>query len=481
MLSRTKMTLVIAAGLMVLSLTACPVLAQDADTSPAAQPAAGPAPQALPPGAIPIPAGMDPAVAIQKMSQQKLMTMRAARMDAMRKIAEHIKGLRISSTTTVRDFVAENDQINAGLDTFIKGIKEARPARFFADGTCELDMEVKLVTVVQEIKSLHNRYYKGDKVKSTDIENIVNTTKETMIYETGSGAPGGQALVVAGPGPAPVAGGIPPIWTDLCTAQGRLMAVRAARVDSIRKLAERVKGLRINSNTTVRDFVAQSDEIRTSLDTYLNTSGRERGVVYHTDELIVDVTTEMTLRTVYEEIKSLHSRYYKGDKIKSTDFDEVIRTAKDTPITEIGSGVPPERYLKTAAAPQPAPAAAAPASARPQWPAKITATGQAAVDTANENIAQAKLLAMRGAELDARRKLSERIDGLRISSSTTVKDFVAQNDEIQTDMDTFQQGVRVVNAEVKNDGTAEATVELTTDRLWSIVNFWQKKMDLKVK
>lgn len=45
-------------------------------------------------------------------------------------------------------------------------------------------------------------------------------------------------------------------------AQKRLMARRAAKVDALRNLTETIYGLQIDSQTTVRDFVTQSDLIR---------------------------------------------------------------------------------------------------------------------------------------------------------------------------------------------------------------------------
>jgi hypothetical protein len=52
---------------------------------------------------------------------------------------------------------------------------------------------------------------------------------------------------------------------DMATAQGKLKAARAAENDAMRKLAEQIYGLQIQSGTTVRDFVTQHDEINTQV------------------------------------------------------------------------------------------------------------------------------------------------------------------------------------------------------------------------
>jgi hypothetical protein len=116
------------------------------------------------------------------------------------------------------------------------------------------------------------------------------------------------------------------------------------------------------------------------------------------------------------------------------------------------------------------------ATAAQGWPAAISETGTAAVDTVNPNKAQAKLMARRAAELDARRKLGEKIDGLEVRSHTSVKDFVAKHDSIKTAMMTYQQGAYVVEGSYKelDDGTVEATVAIDTAPLWDTIMKYER-------
>ena len=71
-----------------------------------------------------VPAFAQDAVSEQKKAQNKLLAYRAARADAMRKLAERIKGLHITSETTVKDFVAESDQIQTAMQAFLMGAEE---------------------------------------------------------------------------------------------------------------------------------------------------------------------------------------------------------------------------------------------------------------------------------------------------------------------------------------------------------------------
>ena len=56
-------------------------------------------------------------------SQTKLMTRRAAKVDALRNLLEIVYGLQIDARTTVRDFVAESDVIRSRLRAAIQGAR----------------------------------------------------------------------------------------------------------------------------------------------------------------------------------------------------------------------------------------------------------------------------------------------------------------------------------------------------------------------
>jgi hypothetical protein len=142
-------------------------------------------------------------------------------------------------------------------------------------------------------------------------------------------------------------------------------------------------------------------------------------------------------------------------------------------------GVPNEKYLKTAT-PADVRQTVAVASAAPKWATNtLRVTGNAALagDTAQD-----KLMAKRGAELDARRKLAEKIKGLQITSNTSVVDFVAENDQIQTSMMKFQQGAGVVENSFKiTDDTAEVIVELELLPLWNSILYYQRTLKITIK
>uniref|UniRef100_A4WSZ8 Lipoprotein LPP20-like domain-containing protein n=1 Tax=Cereibacter sphaeroides (strain ATCC 17025 / ATH 2.4.3) TaxID=349102 RepID=A4WSZ8_CERS5 len=75
------------------------------------------------------------------LNERRLMAMRAARLDAMRDLAEQVHGLRLDSRTTVRDAVAVNDQIAGAVSGSIRG---ARLVRITPKGEDSYEVELAL-------------------------------------------------------------------------------------------------------------------------------------------------------------------------------------------------------------------------------------------------------------------------------------------------------------------------------------------------
>ncbi len=71
------------------------------------------------------------------------MAKRAAKMDALRNLLEQAYGVTISSSSSVRDFVLQNDSVRARVDAYIKGAKIV-DERYLQDGSVEVDMEITL-------------------------------------------------------------------------------------------------------------------------------------------------------------------------------------------------------------------------------------------------------------------------------------------------------------------------------------------------
>jgi len=102
---------------------------------------------------------------------------------------------------------------------------------------------------------------------------------------------------------------LPPDWYEVTgsgvinpnmpVAQGRLMATRAAQEDGYRQLMEAAKGLRLESGTTVENFMAKSDYINSHVE------GIVRGALQEKPMTTPDGAIEVRMRMDMNNIRNL--------------------------------------------------------------------------------------------------------------------------------------------------------------------------------
>jgi len=257
-------------------------------------------------------------------SQGRLMAERAALTDAYRNLAETVKGLRITSNTYVRDFVAESDQINTMLNTFIKNIRQASPYRFTPEGICEVDVEVSVQEVIKQLIYIRQKIvergwgWRRTIFQDVPFEQIIGQTPLRIIRATGSGVPPDKYRINAVPTQAYVPNvptapswvssiaratgtGIPP--QGVSAAESQLMAERAAKMDALRNLTEQVYGVQITATTTVRDFVTQHDQVTAQVSTFLQ--GAREVAKRQLSDGSIEVDVELSLNGLYQIVKPL--------------------------------------------------------------------------------------------------------------------------------------------------------------------------------
>lgn len=415
-------------------------------------------------------AGGQPPPAPLTPEQAKLLSRRAGEADAYRKLAETVNGLQINSRTYVRDFVAESDEIRGAVDTMIRGIRLGTPT-WYDDGSCEVPAEVTVSQVIQTLRDAHDRHYKGSDIKTSDFESMASRIQKQVVRVVGSGAPrtdlppnlpAGVAQQLGAPPaapPGPPRPFIPENWRQL-GPQGRLMAIRAARLDALRRLAERIKGLRLTSRTAVRDFVAETDEIRTELDALLKGAAEVGQPFLRHDELIAEVTMVVPTEQVITTVKTLHSRHYKGDDVRGSDIDTTIRSVVQREFEATGMGVPPPQFVRRFAQQT--------GVELPDWAAEtLEAIGEGR--DPDFGTAQGRLRAARAAELIARQTLADRVAALRLPGNLSVRDLIARSDEVALQLDGVIANATPGPTRFSSDG-ASVTVSAPGMEVWGIVN-----------
>lgn len=232
-------------------------------------------------------------------------------------------------------------------------------------------------------------------------------------------------------------------------AQARVMARRAATVDAYRQLIEQVKGLQLDSQTYVRDFVAESDVIATELDNFLK-GGRITDTRFYEDGTC-EVDVEVTVEDLEEELhKIVRERWTLAGWKRQPPEVEVHSYYTRRTIVATGSSAVQAKEASPGTEP---------AVSTAPWPSPTRGTAEHHPDWAGVSARQ-KLMARRGAQLDAYRQLLERVKGLQLNSSTYVRDFVAESDVIATELNEYLRGARVVVTRYVAGPICEVEVEV---------------------
>lgn len=226
---------------------------------------------------------------------------------------------------------------------------------------------------------------------------------------------------------------LPKIWQD-AGPQERLTALRVAELDATRLLLERIYGVQVNSDTTIYDLVLQSDAIRSGIrDTIRGVTSTEKEE--YREDGQVWVVRAVKLRQVLETVtKTLREKKNWIGGVTVEQMQKVERENQDTVIAVMGNGALPG------------------------------------------SVGLQKIQAKRAAEIDAYRKLAERMMGVEISSTTKVKDFVLESDEIRARAAALVKGAKPVKIEYETtDNSCAVTMEVKIADIFNVIQHYSKK------
>ena len=212
--------------------------------------------------------------------QAVLLAKRTALVVAQRDLIERYAGSFLTSQTQIEEFVAKSDRILTRSGGLIKGVKIVR---------VELSPDQTAYQVVVQAREKHLRETLGDKPDPRAPE----TAPFVWPGEIGGVSSVGGKLGIDPKMKTVTATGAGLIPEGVDARVGRLRAERAAKMDALRNLAERIKGISLSSTTTVEEYMAKQDIVRTKVDAVIKgarvvrTTPKEDGTVEV--EVAVDV------------------------------------------------------------------------------------------------------------------------------------------------------------------------------------------------
>jgi hypothetical protein len=207
---------------------------------------------------------------------------------------------------------------------------------------------------------------------------------------------------------------LPPVWKNVSPSE-RLSLTRAAEIDATRLLAERIAGVQIDGTTSVRDLSQTDDLVRAELQTFITGVKTSEGPTY-TEDGRVEVVRKVNIEQL---INKIEERYIKRDGTSTSSNQSNTVTEKRTLVFD--------------------------------------ALGSAAIRGSE---GQRRLMAKRAAEVDAYRRLAERAGQTQITSTSTVANFVTQDDTVKAAVVNAVKNAETTEIRFLTDGTAEVTLRM---------------------
>jgi len=247
-----------------------------------------------------------PAIWSSTSAQERLKAIRVAQLDAYRALLERVYGFQISSGTTIYDCVLKSDQIHNKLNLLLKGAVELEKPEFNDKGMVTVVYGLKLRKIIDVLKV----------DKTFDTITITKGVHDKTIEALGCGAlPNTMGMKM-------------------------LRAKRAAELDAYRLMAERITGVKINSETNVAQMCLKSDKVQTSLVAFLK--GLKPVAVNYKSDGACAVTMQLKIREVVKTVETLVRIYNSENKDK---LEDVKIATNDKIFTVTGHGAPRDNIV----------------------------------------------------------------------------------------------------------------------------------------
>lgn len=262
----------------------------------------------------------------------KVLMAKAAEVNCYNLLVQEIKGLKVSEDMTVADAVTQEFEQTGSASGILQGAVLKDPE--FIDDACVVEGQITLDQVVENLN--HSIATVNEKLKR-EILDIKRYSTKRVVTARGLGTipapetPEGVNEASQNTGEAQT------LRKLSGSGQAKIMAMQAARLDALAKLAANLKGVRVSSEITVRNWAASSWE-------QAETEAIIRGARIVRYEAVapdlVECWVEITLNTLVENVKKNSTLFPNGSEAtveKLRRFNKLLKV----PATGLGAVVKP--------------------------------------------------------------------------------------------------------------------------------------------
>lgn len=380
----------------------------------------------------------------------------AAEVDARANLTDRIGRLQITAELTVSQWAEGNDRVAEALAELVESL-QVGPARHYADGTCEVELEIDTGRLVAALARMQQQFG-GAGAPPADFDAMAEAIVRETIWAVGEGTPDGPAGGQDGqPGDDQAVAEIPPNWAAI-SANGRLDARNRARRRARMALLGVIRRIRLESGATVAQRADAEETFDNRLRAFVAEQA-EREYRWHTARYQVDCVIEVAPSAVGEMLHRLDPNLA---------ISAIAEALPAEAVTVTGSAELAQAYRPDARdhgrTPPPA-----------DWPEVLWVAGEARIDPDNPDTQAAARTALHQAGVEAQRMLDERMARLALSAESTVGDQLDRGAQLAEELRLHRSSARLVRQRIVDGERAEVTLMLPTGRIWRIVQYWSPR------
>lgn len=374
---------------------------------------------------------------------------RAAREDAQRRLAQKLKSLRVDAKLTLAECLDAEERGETALLPVARRARDIGTPIVYTDQAVELHLILPPADVRDEVRSQMIRLKKSP----VAIRSALDALSDTNLAECTLAA--GFALPQA-PAESAVEHRSDAAVADMTTA--------AAILDTRRQLVDKIAALRLKGRSKVEEVLLQTpgleDELLKSIP--ISVFGPTRRKAAGTMEVAATMSAQHAVDLVRECMQRLNP---------AADPPTLeLESSPDDTLSVRGIGVQPSQATLVRMGLATSESGDAQSSS-PAWANQcLTAEGTAEVAGGDDRTTAAVATAREDAEFDARRRLAEKIDTLKMPDGRAVREVLLNRKIVKDDLSRFLSGAhRIGMADATPDGRVRVVMQLPMAGLWRLI------------
>ncbi len=387
-----------------------------------------------------------PAASETLSTEERAALERVALASARADLAQAVADLPLGPGQTLGMWAARDVARARTLRMWLRSLPRSGAARFYSDGTCEVEVRLAADELCKQIAELQARPASGE-------EPLADSTLR---------AAAGQWNLIWGYGLASAAdrvrGSKPLGWEDVAP-EGIELARQAALADAIEALLEQAGACRVTNARRASEFLSSGEGLREAVRGELAKVTQVR--VELAPDQVALAEARVPMKELIRVLAEVHRTRYQGDLFHAADFREMALLNDAPELRANGLATPPARYLLRGGY----------RLLELDAPAWATQTLRAVGRFRPEPDAtpdDARKLEM--ARLDGMNALRLQVEALVIQGETTVDQLLGYRRELKDDVATVLSGARAAGAARRlAGGVLELDVELPLSRLWRVL------------